>query len=94
MPDGLFYCSGWYNDPNSGHGNDCDFDDEGNPGNSSPGEKFGVAGMKYIIRTDALTCGCTDVYFVWVAGDPTVRTVQQGGWTGKLPGRIVHQDPS
>lgn len=88
MPSGLKYCSGYWSDDNKGHGNDCDFYDEDNPGGSNPGEKAGTAGLKYIIRTDPLACRCTDLHFIWVAADPTVMVVKRGEWKGQLPGRF------
>lgn len=86
MPEGLLYCSGYWSDANKGHGNDCDFDDEDNPGESAPGAD--IAGLKYIIRTDPLACRCTDLHFIWVAADPTVMVVKKGEWKGQLPGRF------
>lgn len=86
MPEGLLYCSSYWSDANKGHGNDCDFDDEDNPGESAPGAD--TAGLKYMIRTDPLACRCTDLHFIWVAADPTVMVVKKGEWKGQLPGRF------
>lgn len=87
LPSGVFYCSGWYTDPNSGHGNDCDFDDQDNPGQSEPGAA--TAGAKYIMRTDTdIAPRCSKIDFVWLrccGGPPEV--VKTGEWHGPLPGR-------
>ena len=89
LPSGVFYCSGWYSDPNKGHGNDCDFYDEQNPGGSNPGEKQGTAGVKYIMRTDTdLAPRCSKVDFVWLrCCDAAPEVVKTGDWNGPLPGR-------
>jgi prepilin-type N-terminal cleavage/methylation domain-containing protein len=88
-PPDLLYCSGWYSDPDSGHGNDCDFYDEDNPGVSNPGD---TQGIKYIIRTPGnLTHQCCEADFIWAAGDPTVKVVKDGEWEGPLPGRFGGQ---
>lgn len=92
MPKGLIYCSAYYYDPDKGHGNDCDFYDEENPGNSNPGEKTGTAGLGYIVRTEGnLSPTCCQVDFIWAPGGPSVTVVKTGEWTGRLPGRMTRR---
>lgn len=86
IPSNLFYCSGWHTDPNSGHGNDCDFDDQDNPGESEPGTA--TAGAKYIMRTDTdLAPRCSKVDFVWLrCCGAAPEVIKTGEWHGPLPG--------
>jgi prepilin-type N-terminal cleavage/methylation domain-containing protein len=91
MPEGLHYCSAYNQDPDSGHGNDCDFYDEQNPGQSNPAAQTGMPQpVKFVIRTDRNLCTrCGDIDFVWstcCGGGPQV--VKDGEWKGPLPGRI------
>ena len=81
----LWYC-GDFPDPNRGHGNDCDFFDEENPGKSSP--PGAMPGVEFIIRTQPdLAPGCQQVDFIYstcCGGRPQI--IKTGEWSGPLPG--------
>ena len=88
VPPNLLYCSGWEFDGNRGHGNDCDFYDEENPGNSNPSPE--TAGVKYMMRTGTdLAPRCMNVDFVWLrCCNAAPEIVKAGEWKGPLPIRI------
>ena len=88
VPPDLLYCSGWEMDGNKGHGNDCDFYDEENPGKSNPSPE--TAGTKYIMRTVTdLAPRCMKVDFVWLrCCNAAPEVVKAGEWKGPLPIRI------
>lgn len=85
VPPNILYCSGWEFDGNRGHGNDCDFYDEENPGRSNPSPE--TAGVKYMMRTGTeLAPRCMKVDFVWLrCCDAAPEIVKLGEWKGPLP---------
>ncbi|MGB5999953.1 MAG: type II secretion system protein [Thermoanaerobaculia bacterium] len=89
VPPNLLYCSGWEFDGNKGHGNDCDFYDEENPGKSNPSPE--TAGTKYIMRTVTdLAPRCMKVDFVWLrCCNAAPEIVKTGEWKGPLPIRTT-----